>query len=68
MKLTRKHVYIHPTENKDRQFDNVDGLFVFSGPFHVFVVGVLRDNMQKPDDLTAVMINTLSPNEVLMSD
>ena len=85
IKLTTAICFIHPTENKDRHFDNfaVTGgtlschydkivklkvFFVFSGPFHAFVVGVLPHNMQKPDDLTAAIINTLSPNEVVMSD
>ena len=66
----QQHVYIHPTENKDRQFDNFaitggtvhcqlrqncqfEGIFCFQRPF--------------PCILTAAIMNTLSPNEVLMS-
>ena len=51
-----------------RQNCQIQGLFVFSGPFHVFVVGVPLNNMQKPDDFTAAIIYTLSPNEALMSN
>ena len=43
-------------------------VFVFSGPFHAFVVRVLPHSMHKPGDLTAVIINILSHNEVVMSD
>ena len=46
----------------------IEGIFGFRGPVHVFVVGVLLDNMHKPDDFTAAIINTLYPNELLMSD
>ena len=48
--------------------DQIVKLAVFFSMTLSIVVGVLIDNIQKPDDLTAAIINTFSPNEALMSD